>query len=159
MAVLWQPVDEGGGHDLVAEDVTPVLEFWFEVTIVESTSQFRLTSWKKYLAPVREMGTYPISSTINSAGWTRTLNWCWSRPAACDSSREVMTLERGSVGKPPVVEAKDRDSNRVSTSVVDGTDAVTLQDLVLEHIDEDTVVYTEGAGVNRGPQVRELSPR
>ena len=40
---------------------------------------------------------------------------------------------RGPVGKVTVAGAKDRDTNRVSAAVVEGTDTRTLQGFVLEH--------------------------
>ena len=57
---------------------------------------------------------------------------------------------RGAVGKTPVVGTKDRESNAVSAHVVDRTDAVTLGTFVLDHIDEDAMVYTDGSGVYAG---------
>ncbi len=58
--------------------------------------------------------------------------------------------KRGTVGKTPVVGAKDRNSNRVSAHVVEGTDAGTLQGFVSAHVGDDTTVYTDGSGAYRG---------
>jgi transposase-like protein len=57
---------------------------------------------------------------------------------------------RGGVGKAVVVGAKDRATNRVSASVVDGTDAETLQGFVGEHAAEGAMVYTDDHGGYRG---------
>ena len=47
---------------------------------------------------------------------------------------------RGTVGKAAIVGAKDRATNTVSATVVDGTDAKTLQGFVAEHTAEDATV-------------------
>ncbi len=57
---------------------------------------------------------------------------------------------RGAVGKTAVIGTKDRESNQVSAHVVDRTDAVTLGTFVLDHIDEDAMVYTDGSGAYTG---------
>ena len=50
---------------------------------------------------------------------------------------------RGAVGKAIVVGAKDRDTNRVSATVVKGTDAKTLQGFVVDHAAKGATVYTD----------------
>ena len=50
---------------------------------------------------------------------------------------------RGTVGKAIVVGAKDRDTNRVSATVVKGTDAKTLQGFVVDHAAKGATVYTD----------------
>lgn len=57
---------------------------------------------------------------------------------------------RGGVGKAIVVGAKDRATNRVNASVVDGTDAKTLQGFVGEHAAEGAIVYTDDHGGYQG---------
>jgi hypothetical protein len=54
--VVEEAVDQGGGHDVIAEDLAPLLEVLFEVSTVEACSYLRLMSWKKCIAPVRETG-------------------------------------------------------------------------------------------------------
>ena len=50
---------------------------------------------------------------------------------------------RGAVGKAIVVGVKDRETNRVSATVVKGTDAKTLQGFVGDHAAEGATVYTD----------------
>ena len=50
---------------------------------------------------------------------------------------------RGTVGKTAVVGAKDRESNQVSASVVEGTDKETLQEFVKENAKQGAKVYTD----------------
>ena len=50
---------------------------------------------------------------------------------------------RGTVGKAVVVGAKDRDTNRISAEVVEGTDAKTLQGFVADHAAKGATVYTD----------------
>ena len=57
---------------------------------------------------------------------------------------------RGAVGKAIVVGAKDRETNRVSASVVKGTDAKTLQGFVSDHAAEGATVYTDDHGGYHG---------
>ena len=57
---------------------------------------------------------------------------------------------RGTVGKATVVGAKDRETNRVSASVVDGTDAKTLQGFVGERAVKRATVYTDDHGGYQG---------
>ena len=52
---------------------------------------------------------------------------------------------RGSVGKTAVVAVKDRDTNEVRASVVEKTDAKTLQGFIRENTDPDATVYTDDA--------------
>ena len=57
---------------------------------------------------------------------------------------------RGAVGKAIVVGAKDRDTNRVSATVVKGTDAKTLQGFVGDHAAKGATVYTDDHGGYQG---------
>ena len=57
---------------------------------------------------------------------------------------------RGAVGKAIVVGAKDRDSNRVSATVVGNTDAKTLQGFVGERAAKGATVYTDDHGGYQG---------
>ena len=57
---------------------------------------------------------------------------------------------RGTVGKSIVVGAKDRDTNRISAAVVEGTDAGTLQGFVADHAAQGATVYTDDASAYKG---------
>ena len=57
---------------------------------------------------------------------------------------------RGAVGKTIVVGAKDRYTNRVSATVVKGTDAKTLQGFVGDHAAKGATVYTDDHGGYQG---------
>ena len=57
---------------------------------------------------------------------------------------------RGAVGKAIVVGAKDRDSNRVSATVVGNTDAKTLQGFVGDRAAKGATVYTDDHGGYHG---------
>ena len=57
---------------------------------------------------------------------------------------------RGGVGKVVVVGAKDRATNEVSASVVDNTDAGTLQGFVGDHAAKGSTVYTDDHGGYKG---------
>ena len=57
---------------------------------------------------------------------------------------------RGAVGKAIVVGAKDRDTNRVSATVVGNTDAKTLQGFVGDRAAKGATVYTDDHGGYRG---------
>ena len=57
---------------------------------------------------------------------------------------------RGAVGKAIVVGAKDRETNRVSATVVKNTDAKTLQGFVGDHAAEGATVYTDDHGGYQG---------
>ena len=61
-------------------------------------------------------------------------------------------LGRGGIGKSIVAGARDRATNRISASVVQGTDAHSLQGFVASHTAEDAKVYTDqGAGYQGMP--------
>ena len=61
-------------------------------------------------------------------------------------------LGRGGIGKSIVAGARDRATNRISASVVQGTDAHSLQGFVAFHTAEDAKVYTDqGAGYQGMP--------
>ena len=63
---------------------------------------------------------------------------------------------RGTVGKTAIVGAKDRATNVVSATVVDGTDAKTLQGFVCERTAQDATVYTDDhAGYKGLPRAHE----
>ena len=57
---------------------------------------------------------------------------------------------RGAVGKVAVAGVKDRASNRVSATVVERTDAATLQGFVADHAAPDATIYTDEHGAYRG---------
>ena len=57
---------------------------------------------------------------------------------------------RGGVGKAIVIGAKDRETNRVSATVVNGTDAKTLQGFVADHAAPSATVYTDDASAYKG---------
>ena len=57
---------------------------------------------------------------------------------------------RGTVGKTAVVGAKDRESNQVSASVVQGTDRETLQGFVQDHAKAGAKVYTDDHAAYHG---------
>ena len=57
---------------------------------------------------------------------------------------------RGTVGKTAVVGAKDRETNRVSVTVVEHVDKPTLQGFVGEHTTERTMKYTDEAAAYKG---------
>ena len=57
---------------------------------------------------------------------------------------------RGSVGKTAVVGVKDRATKQVRAQVVERTDAVTLQEFVVEHTASDATVYTDEATAYEG---------
>ena len=58
--------------------------------------------------------------------------------------REALT-GRGPVGKTAVVGAKDRETNQVAATVIQSTDADTLQGFVKDHADSEATVYTDDA--------------
>ena len=61
-------------------------------------------------------------------------------------------LGRGGIGKSIVAGARDRATNRISASVVQGTDAHSLQGFVASHTAEEAKVYTDqGAGYQGMP--------
>ena len=57
--------------------------------------------------------------------------------------REMADTGRGAVGKTVVVGAKDRDTNRVSATVVSGTDMASLQGFIAARATDDAKVYTD----------------
>ena len=59
--------------------------------------------------------------------------------------KELADTGRGPVGKTAVVGAKDRETNRVSATVIQSTDADTLQGFVKDHADSEATVYTDDA--------------
>ncbi len=59
---------------------------------------------------------------------------------------------RGMVGKTAVVGIKDRETNQVSTAVVESTDKPTLQDFVAGHTTEEAMVYTDEHASYKGMQ-------
>ena len=58
---------------------------------------------------------------------------------------EKINAGGGTVGKTPVVGAKDRGTNQVSAQVVDSTDAPTLHNFIRRTTDEGAIVYTDDA--------------
>ena len=57
---------------------------------------------------------------------------------------------RGTVGKTPVVGVKDRETNRISTEVLESADQATLQNFVIRHTEPKAQVYTDEAAAYRG---------
>ena len=64
--------------------------------------------------------------------------------------KELADTGRGPVGKTAVVGAKDRETNQVAATVVEKTDAPTLQGFVKEHTDSKATVYTDNASAYDG---------
>ena len=60
--------------------------------------------------------------------------------------REQIIKGRGTVGKTAVIGAKDRQTNRVSATVIDNTDQLTLQGFVVENVEPGAKVYTDDHG-------------
>ena len=60
--------------------------------------------------------------------------------------REQVIKGRGTVGKTAVVGAKDRQTNRVSATVIDNTDQLTLQGFVADNVEPGAKVYTDDHG-------------
>ena len=65
-------------------------------------------------------------------------------------SNKKLKAGRGAVGKAIVIGAKDRNTNRVSAAVVNGTDAKTLQGFVCDHAAKGATVYTDDHGGYQG---------
>ena len=63
---------------------------------------------------------------------------------------EKLHAGRGTVGKTAVVGVKDRETNRVQTSVVDKTDRRTLQGFVQDRTEDNAKVYTDDHAGYRG---------
>ena len=59
--------------------------------------------------------------------------------------KELADTGRGPVGKTAVVGAKDRETNQVAATVIQSTDAETLQGFVKDHADRQATVYTDDA--------------
>ena len=59
--------------------------------------------------------------------------------------KELADTGRGPVGKTAVVGAKDRATNQVTATVIQSTDAATLQGFVKDHADRQATVYTDAA--------------
>ena len=59
--------------------------------------------------------------------------------------KELADTGRGPVGKTAVVGAKDRETNQVAATVIQSTDAETLQGFVKDHADRQATVYTDAA--------------
>ena len=59
--------------------------------------------------------------------------------------KELADTGRGPVGKTAVVGAKDRETNQVAATVIQSTDADTLQGFVKDHADSEATVYTDDA--------------
>ena len=66
---------------------------------------------------------------------------------------------RGGVGKTIVIGAKDRETNRISTAVVENTDAKTLQGFVIDHAAPGATVYTDEAKAYQGMPFKHQSVR
>ena len=59
--------------------------------------------------------------------------------------KELAGTGRGPVGKTAVVGAKDRETNQVAATVIQSTDAETLQGFVKDHANRQASVYTDDA--------------
>ena len=57
---------------------------------------------------------------------------------------------RGAVGKAAVIGMKDRETNRVTATTIDRTDAPTLQGFVLGQVTDGAKVYTDDHGGYHG---------
>ena len=64
--------------------------------------------------------------------------------------KELADNGRGPAGKTAVVGAKDRASNKVAATVVENTDAPTLQSFVKDHTAQDATVYTDDSSAYKG---------
>ena len=60
--------------------------------------------------------------------------------------RKKLRAGRGPVGKTAVIGAKDRATNHVTASVIERTDAATLQGFVTRHVEDNATVYTDDHG-------------
>ena len=60
-------------------------------------------------------------------------------------SNKKLRAGRGAVGKTAVAGVRDRATGRVNTEVVESTDKPTLQDFVVRHTTQGTMVYTDEA--------------
>ena len=58
-------------------------------------------------------------------------------------ANQRLNAGRGTVGKTAVVGVKDRETNKVSTEVVQSTDKATLQGVVTDHTAPGAIVYTD----------------
>lgn len=67
-------------------------------------------------------------------------------------ANKKMKAGRGPVGKTAVIGAKDRESNRVSADVIEGTDGETLKGFVVETAREGATVYTDDHAGYHGMQ-------
>lgn len=56
VAVMDEPVDQRGRHDILAEDLAPVFKPFVLVRVVDALSYRRVSSWKKSMPPVRVIG-------------------------------------------------------------------------------------------------------
>ena len=74
-------------------------------------------------------------------------------------SHKKLRAGRGAVGKVVVVGAKDRETNRVSARVVEGTDAKSLQKFVAHNAAEGATVYTDDAKAYKGMPFEHKSVR
>ena len=72
-------------------------------------------------------------------------------------SKRRILKGRGAVGKAVVAGAKDRPTNRISATVVRGTDALSLQGFVIDRAARGAKLYTdEGAGYQGAPYDHEV---
>ena len=65
-------------------------------------------------------------------------------------SKKKLRLGRGTAGKTVVAGLRQRRTNQVTATVVDGTDRRTLQGFVVKHTTPDTTVYTDQASAYKG---------
>ena len=69
---------------------------------------------------------------------------------------------RGSVGKAPVADIKNRKTNRIAAKVVEDTTSDTLEEFLFDHLRNGSTIYTDEAkaykrlDINRGAKVEEL---
>ena len=74
-------------------------------------------------------------------------------------SHKKQRLGRGGVGKTIVAGVKDRPTNEIRASVVEGRDAETLQGFVADHAAPDAIVYTDEAAAYKGMPFDHVSVR
>ena len=86
----------------------------------------------KFAGPVEADETYVGGKETNKHAWKK------------------LKAGRGTVGKKPVAGVIDRATNQIRTAVVDRTNRATLQGFVMQHTEDDAMVYTDEAVVYQG---------
>lgn len=65
-------------------------------------------------------------------------------------AKKKLRMGRGTAGKIPVVEVKDRETNQVKAEVSSSIAATALQSFVLRHTQPNSFIYTDGASAYEG---------